>query len=221
MNRGWLIVAFDTEQVLNKYLFSCIQLISLSLLLQMKSRVLSVNLSIYCKMSFKEMSLSLSISLQILNWLLTMVSRQNSPTMMSLYQELWRWGVILKSIIRSIIINCYLCRVLCCFQGTFTCSSHLTLITLGDGYQPHFTEKESEPLIVIDQPKPLRTEKWKSWDSNFLTSNSGLLWYFCLFVLYKSSCACRTNPFNTTNSHLKSYLCRVGKRRTVGIQITN
>lgn len=44
----------DTEEALNKYLFNCIQSISLSLLLQVNSRVLLVGVSIYCKIPASE-----------------------------------------------------------------------------------------------------------------------------------------------------------------------
>lgn len=54
MNREWLIMKPDTEEALNKYLFNCIQLISLSLLLQVNSRVLLVCLYIYRKISAPE-----------------------------------------------------------------------------------------------------------------------------------------------------------------------
>lgn len=57
MNREWLIMEPDTKEALNKYLFNCIQSISLSLLLQVNSRVLLVNLSIYCKISASESAL--------------------------------------------------------------------------------------------------------------------------------------------------------------------
>lgn len=103
-----------------------------------------------------------------------------------LYHDLWRWEIILKSIVRP-IINCYICRVLCCFQRLSCALSYLTLITaLGDRHHSHFIEKEREPLTVIGHPKSLSIEKWKSWPSNFLTSNSGLLW--CTFFLCRSYC---------------------------------
>lgn len=155
----------------------------------MNSRIISVNLPIYCKKSSRAWSLSYFVN-QSANssWLLT-ASQQNSPLRWAFsLSRVWETEVILTSTVRSALMNCYICRMFCCLQDTF----------------PFLIQWHSR---VGEESAPLISPRY--WAQEVRGLRPSILCY--IFSCTESHCPAGQAHFWQVNSHLKSHLSRVRK----------
>lgn len=94
----------------------------------MNSRVVSVNLPVYCKKSSRARSLSYFINPSANRyWLLTASQQSSRCGGPSLCPEFGRWEVILTPTARSALMNGDIRRMLCHLQGPFPFLLHVML----------------------------------------------------------------------------------------------